>query len=85
MSTLKHKMANRICRLNMDKGPTDNEEIVKREAVDFFKYLLQESNLDLEKQDLFIECIPSRVSKNQNMFLTSIALADEIYKAIFFL
>lgn len=37
----------------------------------------------MEKQDLFLECIPSCVSEDQNMFLTSIPSSDEIYKAIF--
>ena len=64
ITTLKHRMANRICRLTMDEGSTDNEEIIKREVVDFFKSLLQESNLDLVKQDSFLQCIPSCVSED---------------------
>lgn len=31
VTNLKHKMANRIYRLNTDEGPIDNEEIIKRE------------------------------------------------------
>ena len=41
MKTLKHRMANRISRLNTNEGLTDNEEIIKREAVEFFNRLLQ--------------------------------------------
>lgn len=49
VTTLKHMMTNIIFRLKTDEGSTDNEEIIKREAVGFFKSLLQESNLDLDK------------------------------------
>ena len=50
LATLKHKMANRISKLNKDEGLTDNEEIIKREAMEFFGSLLQcDPNLNLEK------------------------------------
>ena len=55
MTTLKHKMANRISRLNTDEGLTDNEEITKREAMDFFSRLLQgDPDLNLDKQNVFL-------------------------------
>ena len=49
VTTLKHRMANRISRLKIVEGTTDDEVIIQREAMNFFKYLLQESNLDRDK------------------------------------
>ena len=47
MTTLKHRMANRISKLNANGDTTEDEEIIKREAMDFFSILLQgDSNLD---------------------------------------
>ena len=76
-------MENITCRINTDERSTDNEEIIKREAVGFFKSLFQESNLDLDKQDSFLECIPPSVFEDQNLFLTSIPSNVEILEAIF--
>ena len=78
VTTLKHRMANRISRLKTVEGTTDDEVIIQRKAVNFFKSLLQESNLDRIKQDSFLHCIPSCVSIDQNSFLTSIPSNDEI-------
>ena len=83
VTTLKHKMAHRICRLKTDEGSTEDEETIKREAMSFFKSLLQESNLDLDKQDSFLHCIPSCVSTDQNSFLTSIPSNVEISQVVF--
>ena len=43
-------MANIISRLNIDEGVTEDEEIIKREAMDFFSNFLQGNpNLDKDK------------------------------------
>ena len=58
-------MANRISRLNAHGGTTEHEEIIKREAMDFFNNLLQgDPNLDKEKQNMFLDYIPNSISKN---------------------
>ena len=36
MTTLKHRMANRISKLMTTDGITDNEDVIKREAMGFF-------------------------------------------------
>ena len=52
--------------------------------MDFFSRLLQcDSDLNLDKQNLFLESIPSCISEAQNLFLTSIPSVDEISKAAF--
>ena len=84
MTTLKHRMANIISRLKIEERFIDNEEIIKREAMDFFSNLLQgDPNLDLDKQNMFLDCIPSYFFEDQNNFLTSINSSDDISKVFF--
>lgn len=84
MTTLQNRMANRISKINMDDGLIDKEEIIKREARMSFGSLLQcDLVLNFEKQHLFLESIPSCISRAQNSFLSSIPSLDEISKAIF--
>ena len=55
MNTLKHMMAIRISRLNTNDGSTKDEEIIKREAMDYFRNILQgDPNLDKDKKNLFL-------------------------------
>ena len=83
-TSLKHRMANRISRLNTDEGLTDNEEIIKREVVEFFGRLLQyDPDLNLDKQNMFLKCISSCISAAHNLSLTSIPSLNEISKAVF--
>ena len=50
MTTLKHRMVNRIFKLNANGDTMEDEEIIKREATYFFSNLLQgDPNLDNEK------------------------------------
>lgn len=84
MTTLKHRMANRISRLKMEERFTENDESINREAVEFFSNLLQgDPNLDLEKKNFFLDCIPFCIFEDQNNSLTSIPSSDEISKDVF--
>ena len=84
MTTLKHRMANRISRLNANGGTTKDKDIIKREAMDLFSNLLQgDPNLENEKKNMFLDYIPSCISEDQNKFLTSIPSNEEITKVVF--
>lgn len=84
MPTLKHRMVKKISRLIVHGVPTDDNEIIKGEAMDFFSNLLEgDPNLDKDKQKLFLDCIPRCISDDQNKFLTAIPSNDEITKAVF--
>lgn len=84
LTTLKHRMDNRISILNTNEDLTENEEIIKREAMEFFSRLLQgDPDLNLDKHNMFLECIPSCISEAHNFPLTSIPSSDDISKASF--
>lgn len=59
MTTLKHRMANRISKLMMTDGMANNEDFIKKEARVFFGSLLQcDPNLNMEKQQMVFNNIP---------------------------
>ena len=73
MTTLKHKIVNKISRLKVNNVITEDDEDIKREAMRFFSCLLErEHNLDKEKQKEFLRCIPKSISKDQNKDFTII-------------
>ena len=84
MTILKHRMVNKIYRLNVHGLFTNENKSIKREDMNFFSGLLQsEPNLDKDKQKEFLECIPKSISGDQNKKLTTIPTNDEITKVVY--
>lgn len=84
LSAIKHKVANRISKLRVNKNFLDKEEDIAKEAKDYFLNLLtQDFDLDQNSQQDILAKIPKILFDQDNIFLKAIPSNEEIKKVVF--
>ncbi|XP_057846007.1 uncharacterized protein LOC131055558 [Cryptomeria japonica] len=84
MTTMKHKVANRILKLRIGGTETRKDDEIGKEAMNFFTSLLSvDCSLDGHSQSAILENIPSTINEDQNKALVAIPSVEEVKKAVF--
>lgn len=84
LTTLKHRAANRISRLNCNKDILTEDYDIRKEALEHFSTLLGDVDiLDFSKQNTLLQAILSILSEADNHLLSCIPSNLEIKKVVF--
>ncbi|XP_057862710.1 uncharacterized protein LOC131071027 [Cryptomeria japonica] len=84
MTSMKHKVANRISKLRIGRIETRKDNEIGNEARNVFKsLLLADCGLDHLSQRALLETIPSIINDVQNKAMVAIPSEEEIKKAVF--
>lgn len=84
ISTLKHRAANRISKVQRNGTIFDKVDAIREEAVRFFSNLLKaKGSLDEAKHKEFIDAIPRLADKDCKIHLMAMPSLQEIKKVVF--